>query len=168
MEHAGGVGALMARTLVLRHGDEDYTVTTGEGQAAVNGGEPAAVSLRPDGSLHVGEPPRTAWAVLDGDTRWVFLDGQVFTFEAVKPGSRRRTAGHHGTLSAPMPATVVRIHVADGERVSRGDVVIILDAMKMELPIKAPYDGVISAVNCREGELVQPGVGLIEIDEISS
>jgi biotin carboxyl carrier protein len=67
-----------------------------------------------------------------------------------------------------MPATVVRIQAAPGDSRGRGDVLVILEAMKMEMPIKAPYDGVISAVNCRPGELVQPGVGLIEIDEISS
>jgi biotin carboxyl carrier protein len=67
-----------------------------------------------------------------------------------------------------MPATVVRVQATAGDRVSRGDVLIVLEAMKMELPIKAPFEGVISAVNCRAGELVQPGVGLIEIDEIAS
>jgi biotin carboxyl carrier protein len=158
----------MARTLVLRSGDDEFNVTTDEGQAAVNGGEPVPVSRRADGSLRVGDPPRTAWAVVHGDTRWVFHDGQVYTFEAVRPGSRRRTVGHHGMLSAPMPATVVRVQATAGDRVSRGDVLIVLEAMKMELPIKAPFEGVISAVNCRAGELVQPGVGLIEIDEISS
>jgi acetyl-CoA/propionyl-CoA carboxylase, biotin carboxylase, biotin carboxyl carrier protein len=159
----------MARTRVLRTGDQEYTVTTAEGQALVNGGDPVAVSLRPDGSLRIGDdPPATAWSIVHGDTRWVFLDGQVYTFEAVTPGSRRRTGGHHGTLAAPMPATVVRIQATEGDRVNRGDVLIILEAMKMELPVKAPFDGTVSAVNCRAGELVQPGVGLIEIDEISS
>jgi biotin carboxyl carrier protein len=157
----------MPRTLVLRSGDDEFTVTTDEGQAAVNGAEPVAATTRADGSLRVGDPPKTAWAVVSGEMRWVFYDGQVYTFAAVRPGSRRRTAGHHGLLSAPMPATVVRTQASAGDHVRRGDVLIVLEAMKMELPITAPYDGVISAVNCQAGQLVQPGVGLIEIEEIS-
>jgi len=41
-------------------------------------------------------------------------------------------------------------------------VLIVLEAMKMELPLRAPHDGVIAAVDCREGELVQPGKVLVE------
>jgi biotin carboxyl carrier protein len=65
-----------------------------------------------------------------------------------------------------MPATVRRIAVAAGDTVRRGDTLIVLEAMKMELPIRATSDGVIESVSCREGELVQPGVPLIDIDEL--
>ena len=63
-----------------------------------------------------------------------------------------------------MPATVVEIKVAVGDRVSRGDVLIALEAMKMELPVKAPRDGTIKSIACRTGELVQPGVPLLQLE----
>ncbi len=63
-----------------------------------------------------------------------------------------------------MPATVIEIKVAAGDRVMRGDVLITLEAMKMELPVRAPRDATIKAVVCRPGELVQPGVALLEIE----
>lgn len=63
-----------------------------------------------------------------------------------------------------MPATVVRIIVEPGQRVSKGDVLIVLEAMKMELPIKAPRDASVKRIACRPGELVQPGVPLLEIE----
>ena len=66
-------------------------------------------------------------------------------------------------LGPPMPATVVRIAVKPGDAVRAGDVLIALEAMKMELPIRAPRDGIVAAVHCQEGELVQPGVSLVEI-----
>ena len=65
---------------------------------------------------------------------------------------------------APMPATVVTINTAPGQSVAEGDTLIVLEAMKMELPIKAPRSGIVKAVHCTKGELVQPGVNLLEIE----
>ena len=95
---------------------------------------------------------------------WVFVDGQVARLDAVTKDSgrqRSRGRGDAGVMS-PMPATVVAIKAAAGQAVSQGETLIVLEAMKMELPIKAPRDGVIKAVHCAVGDLVQPGVNLIE------
>jgi 3-methylcrotonyl-CoA carboxylase alpha subunit len=62
-----------------------------------------------------------------------------------------------------MPATVIKVLVAPGSVVKKGDTVIVLEAMKMELPIRAPGDATVTAVHCREGELVQPDTVLIEL-----
>jgi biotin carboxyl carrier protein len=67
-------------------------------------------------------------------------------------------------LAAPMPATVTMVNVAPGQDVSPGDVLIMLEAMKMELPIKAPRAGRVASVACRRGELVQSGVPLLELE----
>jgi 3-methylcrotonyl-CoA carboxylase alpha subunit len=64
-----------------------------------------------------------------------------------------------------MPATVARIQATVGQQVSRGETLLILEAMKMELPVRAPSDGRVTAIHCREGELVQPGLALIEMDD---
>jgi biotin carboxyl carrier protein len=63
-----------------------------------------------------------------------------------------------------MPATVVKVLVAPGQKVRHGDTLVVLEAMKMELPIRAPGDAVVQAVNCREGELVQPDRTLVELE----
>lgn len=97
---------------------------------------------------------------------WVFADGQVARLDAApQPAGRKRTRrrSEAGVMS-PMPATVVAIRAAAGQTVSRGDTLVVLEAMKMELPIKAPRDGVVKAVHCREGDLVQPGVNLLEFE----
>jgi biotin carboxyl carrier protein len=62
-----------------------------------------------------------------------------------------------------MPATVVKILVTAGQTVRHGDTLVVLEAMKMELPIRAPADATVQAVNCREGELVQPDRTLVEL-----
>ena len=106
----------------------------------------------------------TAWSVAVGDVRWVFVDGRVFELAEAQPLARARSR-HHGSLMAPMPATVRRVLVRVGDTVKHGDTLVILEAMKMELPVRASAPGIVRAVHCREGELVQPGLALIEIDE---
>ena len=84
--------------------------------------------------------------------------------QPAKPPSRRR-ASTEGVLSvaAPMPATVAKVLVKPGDRVAKGDTVIVLEAMKMELPLRAAGDAMIKAVHCREGEMVQADAVLVEM-----
>ena len=82
------------------------------------------------------------------------------------PSQRRRSGSTAGkNLTAPMPATVIKLQVAPGDAVKKGDIVVVLEAMKMELPLRALGDAVVSAVCCREGELVQADATLIEFSE---
>ncbi len=76
--------------------------------------------------------------------------------------SRRRAASAAQVLIAPMPATVITVQVKPGDAVKKGDVVVVLEAMKMELPLRALGDGVVSAVRCRQGDLVQADATLVE------
>lgn len=100
-----------------------------------------------------------------GETRWVFADGDVFEFDVQRQGAvRRRPRAPHDMLSAPMPATVVKILAEPGRAVRRGDTLIVLEAMKMELSVRAPREGTVRGVYCDEGELVAPGKVLVEID----
>jgi acetyl-CoA/propionyl-CoA carboxylase, biotin carboxylase, biotin carboxyl carrier protein len=97
-------------------------------------------------------------------TTWVFVDGNVWQIEEPSTErARKRSAGDTSVMS-PMPATVVAIHAAPGKTVNEGDTVIVLEAMKMELPIRAPRSGVVKAVHCAKGDLVQPGINLLEIE----
>jgi biotin carboxyl carrier protein len=98
--------------------------------------------------------------------RWAFCDGRVFRGDFSDASSARRTADEPGThaLAAPMPATVISVHVKPGDRVVQGQLVMLLEAMKMELPIRAPRDGVVSAVHRRAGELVQADAPLLDLE----
>ena len=119
------------------------------------------------GVYRVSESGRTWTVAVAGprEDRWVWIDGEVHRLEsAAAEPRRRRRAGGASDLTSPMPATVVRVLAAPGAAVKRGDTLLMLEAMKMELPIRAPRDGVVSAVHCRPGELVQPGVGLIDLE----
>jgi 3-methylcrotonyl-CoA carboxylase alpha subunit len=76
--------------------------------------------------------------------------------------SRAGTEVGAGAVTAPMPATVLRINVKPGDAVKKGDVLVLLEAMKMELPVRATDAGVVAAIRCREGELVDADAVLLE------
>jgi biotin carboxyl carrier protein len=122
-------------------------------------------------------PLEEGWMLVDdGDTRyrvavatdaggiWVFVNGQVARIESATgtraPGRKRGD----GSVMTPMPATVIAINAAPGQAVNEGETLIVLEAMKMELPIKAPRTGIVKAVHCAKGDLVQPGVNLLELE----
>jgi 3-methylcrotonyl-CoA carboxylase alpha subunit len=120
-----------------------------------------------DGAWHVTEPSGATRLVHVASSReghWVHVDGNVYWIEA---GHAERAGGYAadavGGLTAPMPATVLSIVAPAGTHVAEGEVVLILEAMKMELPIRAPQSGTVTAIHCSEGQLVQPGIPLVEI-----
>ena len=109
-----------------------------------------------------GDRVERLYAASAGGTTWVFHDGVVYELADQAPA--RKKAGAHESLTAPMPATVIQVKVEAGAQVKAGDVLLLLEAMKMELPVRAPAAGRVTAVNCRAGDLVQPGTSLIEIE----
>ena len=105
-----------------------------------------------------------AYGVRRGGVTWVFLDGRVYVVEQNASATGRPKQHDDAALAAPMPATVVAINVKAGQQVKTGDVLVVLEAMKMELAINAPHDGTVRTIACRVGELVQPGVPLVSLD----
>lgn len=99
--------------------------------------------------------------------RWAFWNGRVFRGPTRPARSSTRGGGPSGLvqpITAPMPATVIKVLVEAGASVKKGDTVLILEAMKMELPLRSPADAVVKAVHCRERELVQPDTVLVELE----
>jgi 3-methylcrotonyl-CoA carboxylase alpha subunit len=120
--------------------------------------------------IYLVDDGQKRWTVAIADAadgRWIALEGQVAFVERPRAGdtsnrTRRRTSA--APMAAPMPATVIRILVEPGQQVHAGDTVLVLEAMKMEMPIRAARDGRVTAIRCAAGDLVQPGVDLVELD----
>ena len=82
------------------------------------------------------------------------------------PGPRPSTDGHIvGALTAPMPGKILSVEVKQGDRVSRGQTVVILEAMKMKNAIKSPYDGVVLEIMVRAEQTVAYGDPLAQLGE---
>ena len=142
-----------------------------------------SVTTHPDGSVAIGDTRFTVepidrgvycvssgerhWTVAvagPADSRWISVDGHTAVLDvsdqADRGRIRRRSASHE--LTAPMPATVTRLLVEPNTAVKAGDVLVMLEAMKMELAIRAPQAGTVGTIHCKVGDLVQPGVALLE------
>jgi biotin carboxyl carrier protein len=161
----------MGRKINLTLGDNSWTATVDQDAVTLtDGGEPVSMRIEGDpttGRLRVSSPAgeKMGNAVVAGESVWVTVDGEVFVFDTRQRSRQKRRGGRDQTaFTPPMPATVIRIAVTPGQTVQAGEVLMSLEAMKMELPIRAPRDGVVRAVHCREGELVQPGQSLLDFE----
>jgi acetyl/propionyl-CoA carboxylase alpha subunit len=70
-----------------------------------------------------------------------------------------------GTITAPMPGTVIKVNVHAGSTVKAGDPLVVLEAMKMETPLLAPFDATVKTVQVEEGDRVAGGAVLVELDD---
>lgn len=126
----------------------------------VHDGTPTDVDVEID-----GRRVRAPITVVD-DVVHVTLAGTTMTLSIVPrfvvPGSEPPTGG----LVAPMPGSVIEVRSAVGDRVTAGQVLVVLEAMKMEHHISAPFDGTVTEVPIGVGDQVENGALLLTIDEI--
>lgn len=101
----------------------------------------------------------------EGDNRQLWANGRLVNYRIVRQGAAAPLDQQTASLSASIPAVVSEILVKIGQEVKIGDKLILLESMKMILPIQAPRAGFVTAINCIPGQAVQPGVQLVEIEE---
>jgi acetyl-CoA/propionyl-CoA carboxylase biotin carboxyl carrier protein len=94
----------------------------------------------------------------------VVLRGQRFLFERPDAFAAHGPAAGEGSLTAPMPGTLLAVDVAEGDTVEEGQRLGVLEAMKMELALKAPFDGTVTTVGAATGEQVRLGAVLFEVE----
>jgi biotin carboxyl carrier protein len=104
-------------------------------------------------------------AVRDGNMVWVRFEGRTYRFELVR-GSRRSRAASEGDLASPMPGQVQNVLVAEGDVVEPNQPLLVVEAMKMQLEIKAGHAGRVKKILVGEGDQVEAGVPLAELEEL--
>jgi propionyl-CoA carboxylase alpha chain len=103
--------------------------------------------------------------VAEGETRYLRSALGETRLRILPRFPDRTTEAPAGSLAAPMPGTVVRVAVGVGERVGQGDLLVVLEDMKMELSVRAVGAGVVTQVLAEEGKPVDSGAVLVVIDE---
>lgn len=112
------------------------------------------------------EKTEHAYISQDDSAVFVMRDGCEFTFQKVKTVAENGDdTGGGSRLISPMPGVVTMINIAEGDMVTKGDTLIIMEAMKMELSLCAPRDGIVKALNVVAGDQVSDGAVLLELEE---
>lgn len=138
--------------------DQEYEVRlTGDEELAEGLITPEIAPPHP-ASAPAAPPPRPA------------TSGPVSARNAAAPGPPPNgrpspTGAIPGGLTAPMPGKILEVGVVQGARVSRGDVLLTLEAMKMKNAIKAPYDGTVTEILVRDGQTVAYGDPLMRLEQ---
>jgi acetyl-CoA/propionyl-CoA carboxylase biotin carboxyl carrier protein len=154
------------RRTLAEHGE----ARVGDGRVTV--GEQAwEAAIRDDGDgtarISLDGIERRYAVVVAEDAVWIARDGHHL--EVRTASVARRGAGvHAGSLEAPMPGTVLLVNVADGDEVSEGDVLVVLESMKMELSIVAPRAGTVAGLELKAGDRVSLGQVLVAVVETES
>jgi biotin carboxyl carrier protein len=109
----------------------------------------------------------TAYVSSNNAKRWVTVNGQTFVLSKSSDARRSGGAHHHaaGELTAPMPGQVRAVNVNEGDAVTKGQTLLLLEAMKMEIRVQAPRDGVVKKLFVRQGQTVEREQMLIEIQD---
>ena len=101
----------------------------------------------------------------DGAKRWVTIDGQTIMLTKTSGAKRGVRHDHAGGLIAPMPGQVRSVSVSVGDAVKKGQTLLTLEAMKMEIRIQALKDGVVKMVYAAQGQTVEREQILIEMED---
>ncbi|MEN8174275.1 MAG: sodium-extruding oxaloacetate decarboxylase subunit alpha [Pseudomonadota bacterium] len=137
-----------------------------------NRGNPAAFEPPPDS----GEPPPAVAApapsISPEESYHVVVDGRGYDV-VVTPGGVLKNiqpasappppAAGAGTVPAPLAGNIQKIQVTEGQRVAAGDVILVMEAMKMETEVRAPFDGRVTGIRAREGDAVHAGDILLSL-----
>jgi acetyl/propionyl-CoA carboxylase alpha subunit len=152
-------------------GDESHEVemrsVAGGWEAVVNG---AKVQLDVDevapGTFLVRQGMRreTFHCVREGDVVHLFWRGVVHRLEEESEATRSAHRHVPQGLEAPMPGKVIAVKVAPGQAVAKGEELLVVEAMKMENAIRAPREGRVKVVSAEVGQMVSPGVVLVELE----
>lgn len=147
--------------------DKEYTVEIiNDKQVSINGVikdvDFVSVSGQPVFSLLMDGHSHEAYIYQEEDGYQVQMRGYQYNADVIDEREKRLRDGADGgtgsgefTLKAPMPGLVVSVPVKEGDTVTKGQVLVILESMKMQNELKSPRDGVVSRIKIEQGQTVE-------------
>jgi 3-methylcrotonyl-CoA carboxylase alpha subunit len=107
----------------------------------------------------------TAYVSSDMAKRWVTINGQTSMLTKTSGAKQGVRHDHAGGLIAPMPGQVRSVSVSAGDAVKKGQTLVVIEAMKMEIRIQALKDGTVKIVHVKQGQTVEREQILIEMED---
>lgn len=143
-------------------------LTRSAGQAVVFiDGAACPASSVPEGGatiIDIDGRRETVWCVADRDAVFVHAFGRSWTLIVSDPAEASLRAGQvSDAATAPMPGVLVSVTVAPGDQVSRGQIIAVIESMKMHTEIAAPRDGVVDRLPAELGETFDQGAALVTL-----
>ena len=160
-------GGQHAKAWLSYERDGSYRLAVGEGEGAVSGA--LAFALAPGGAMDLQYAGQRTQALVyaQGESDHVFTPRGATRIEALDLLAHAgETAGEGGRLTAPMPGKVVSFAVQAGDKVSKGQALAVMEAMKMEHTIAAPQDGVVAELLYAPGDQVTEGAELLRLSAV--
>jgi 3-methylcrotonyl-CoA carboxylase alpha subunit len=99
------------------------------------------------------------------ESKFVFIDGNIFNVKRIELTGRKITEKKEGDLHSPISGTIVSIKGKAGAKVKKDDVLMVIEAMKMEYLIRAPYSGKIKKIHFKEKDQIEIGQLTAEIEK---
>jgi 3-methylcrotonyl-CoA carboxylase alpha subunit len=144
-----------------RQGDFFRAIVEGQSfQVEVLDRQPGQISLR------LGDRPITLYWAADGGQKWISCEGCSYLLKKPEPlSSRSQAEDSAGNLiRSPMPAQVQELYITEGDQVENGQTILLLEAMKMEIHVRAPKAGRIKKLFVQQDQSVERDQSLVELD----
>lgn len=146
-------------------------------KALINGQEVELSAMAPDVSITAGADrlyvrtasgTHTALVVKHRGQTLISLGGRTYTIEPVQTSRGKTGAAATGKFTSPMPGLIVDVLVAQGDAVTKGTKLLVLEAMKTQQPILAPFDGIVAELSVEKGQQVIEGAPLVRLEPTKS
>jgi biotin carboxyl carrier protein len=166
MHHYFSIDGALHRAWLARHGG-GYALLDEDDNA-----HPAALCLDAHGRgvLQIDGQNVDVVVALKGDVAWVHLDGDAFEVSLLDPATHLgEEAGGAAAdvVRAPMPGAVIDAPKSAGDTVKEGDVIVVIESMKLETAIKAPRDGVIAEIAFTKGQSFDRDAVLVRLEALA-
>lgn len=121
-------------------------------------------------SVFVGETHHLVYVTVGEEAIYLHIEGQSICLEPVRESRTSRAENQEAAstaereMTAPMPGKILKLMVTEGQRVTAGEGLFILEAMKMENEVRAPQQAVVKKIHVQEGDLVSVGEVVLELD----
>lgn len=149
-------------SVTVEHRENKFYITYDNSEYTVN-----AIEGKP-GQLSIQLGDRIIKSVISQgeDYKFIFIDGNVFKVKRIELTGRKKTEKKEGDLNSPISGTVVSIKFKEGNQVKKDDVILVIEAMKMEYLIHAPYTGKVKKIYFKEKDQIEIGQLTAEIEKM--